>query len=78
MKLAIVFASIVTLGLAGAAQAMPVAPIHTDSLVTQIAQGCGPGMARNAAGRCRPNYMLRGCGPFMHRDWAGRCVRDRR
>ena len=78
MKFAIVFASIVTLGLAGAAQAMPVAPVHTDSLITQVAQGCGPGMARNAAGRCRPSYMLRKCEFGKHRNWAGRCVFDRR
>ena len=45
-------AFIATLGL-GAAQAMPVAPVQADGLTTQVAQGCGPGMARNPAGRCR-------------------------
>ena len=77
MKIALVIASIATFGLAGAAQAMPVAPVHTDSLITQVAQGCGPGMARNWAGHCRPKYMLRSCPPGMHRNWVNRCVWNR-
>jgi hypothetical protein len=42
------------------AQAMPVGPadLGQDSLVTNIAQGCGPGWARNRWGECRP--MRRG------------------
>ena len=77
MKIALVIASIATFGFAGATQAMPVAPVHSDSLITQVAQGCGPGMARNYAGRCRPKYMLRGCPMGMHRNWVGRCVANR-
>ena len=62
------------LALAGAAQAMPVAPLAADGLTTQVAQGCGPGMARNAQGRCRPAYMARPCPPGMRRNVMGRCV----
>jgi hypothetical protein len=60
---------------AGAAQAMPVAPLSADGLTTQVAQGCGPGMRRNAEGRCRPAYMARPCPPGMRRNVIGRCVR---
>ena len=67
------------LALAGAAQAMPVAPLPADDgLTTQVAQGCGPGMARNAAGRCRPAFMARPCPPGMRRNAIGRCVPWRR
>jgi hypothetical protein len=76
MKSLIAAAFIATLGLS-AAQAMPVAPVQADGLTTQIAQGCGPGMARNAAGRCRPAFMTRGCGPGMHRGPFGRCRPNR-
>lgn len=60
-----------------AAQAMPVAPAPADGLTTLVAQGCGPGMARNAAGRCRPAFIARGCGPGMHRGPLGRCRPNR-
>ena len=63
------------IALAGAAQAMPVAPAPADGLTTLVAQGCGPGMARNAMGRCRPAYMARPCPPGMRRNVVGRCVR---
>jgi hypothetical protein len=63
---------------AGAAQAMPVTPLATDGLTTQVAQGCGPGMARNAMGRCRPAFMARPCPPGMRRNAIGRCVPLRR
>ena len=63
--------------LAGAAQALPVAPLPADGLTTQVAQGCGPGMARNPAGRCRPAFIARGCGPGMHRGYLGRCRPNR-
>jgi hypothetical protein len=38
------------------AQALPVGPadLGGDSLVTNVAQGCGPGWARNRWGECRP------------------------
>ena len=50
--------------LAGAAQAMPVAPApQGDALVEHVAQGCGPGFFRGPRGFCRP--MGRGYGrPF--------------
>ena len=65
------------LALAGAAQAMPVAPLPGEDLATQVAQGCGPGFARNAQGRCRPAYMTRRCPPGMHRGLLGRCRPNR-
>ena len=61
------------IALAGAAQAMPVAPIAADGLTTQVAQGCGPGMARNAMGRCRPAFVTRPCPPGMRRNAVGIC-----
>ena len=76
MKSLIAAVFVATLGL-GAAQAMPVAPVQADGLTTQIAQGCGPGMARNAMGRCRPAFIGRGCGPGMHRGQDGRCRPNR-
>ena len=75
MKTLIAAAFVVAL--AGAAQAMPVAPIAADGLITQVAQGCGPGMARNANGRCRPAYMARPCPPGMHRGVMGKCRPNR-
>ncbi len=66
------------IALAGAAQAMPVAPAPADGLTTLVAQGCGPGMARNAMGRCRPAFMARPCPPGMRRNAIGRCVPWRR
>ena len=61
------------IGLAGAAQAMPVAPLPADEAVTQIAQGCGPGLRRNARGQCRPAFMARPCPPGMRRNAVGMC-----
>ena len=75
MKSLITAAFIVAL--AGAAQAMPVAPVTADGLTTLVAQGCGPGMARNDRGKCRPKFMARGCGPGMHRGPLGRCRPNR-
>lgn len=76
MKLLLTAAFVIAL--AGAAQAMPVAPIAADGLTTQVAQGCGPGMARNPMGRCRPAFMARPCPPGMRRNAIGRCVPWRR
>ena len=73
----IALAFVAVLGLAGAAQAMPVAPVAADGLTTLVAQGCGPGMARNAAGKCRPSYMTRPCPPGMHRGVLGKCRPNR-
>jgi hypothetical protein len=73
MRKLIAAAFIAALGV-GAAQAMPVAPALDDGLTTLVAQGCGPGMSRNAQGRCRPSYMNRPCPPGMRRNVVGRCV----
>jgi hypothetical protein len=75
MKSLIAAAFVLALG--AAAQAMPLAPLPDDGLTTKVAQGCGPGMARNAAGHCRPAYMARPCPPRMHRSVIGRCVPNR-
>jgi len=70
-------AGFAALGIVASAQAMPVAPMQADGLTTQVAQGCGPGFSRNAAGKCRPSYMNRACGPGMHRNYIGRCRPNR-
>ena len=77
MKKTIALAFIAALAFAGAAEAMPVAPVQADGLTTQVAQGCGPGLARNAFGKCRPKFMARGCGPGMHRNAVGICRPNR-
>ena len=75
MKSLIAAAFVLALG--AAAQAMPLAPMRDDGLTTTVAQGCGPGMARNAMGRCRPKFMARPCPPGMHRNMIGRCRPNR-
>lgn len=75
MKTLIAAAFFATLGLA-TAQAMPVAPVESDGLTTQVAQGCGPGFARNAFGKCRPAFVVRGCPPGRHKNRFGVCVRN--
>jgi hypothetical protein len=69
----LIAAAIISIGAFSAAQAMPVAPAPADEAVTLIAQGCGPGMARNAMGRCRPAFVARPCPPGMHRNRIGIC-----
>lgn len=53
-----------TLAGAGAASALPMAPVGANGSadVIQVAQGCGPGWARGPYGRCRPMY---GRGPVV-------------
>ena len=52
------------LGLASAANAAPAGPVASglsaDSLITHVAEGCGPGYFRGRRGFCRP---MRGYGP---------------
>ena len=69
----LIAAAVLSLGALSVAQAMPVAPLPADDVATQIAQGCGPGMARNARGSCRPKFMARSCGPGMRRNAIGIC-----
>ena len=73
----IALAFVATLALAGAAQAMPASPMPADDILTLVAQGCGPGMARNPAGKCRPKYMARPCRPGFHRNMFGVCKPNR-
>ncbi len=77
MKTLIAATFVAALGFAGAAQAMPVAPIANGGLVEHVAQGCGPGMARNARGRCRPAFMSRGGRPGWHKNRFGVCRPNR-
>jgi hypothetical protein len=65
---------IAALGFAASAQAMPVAPTPADGLTIHVAGGCGPGMRRNVAGRCRPAFMVkRPCPPGMRKNRFGVC-----
>jgi hypothetical protein len=66
-------AAIVSLGALSAAQAIPLAPLTADGLTVPVAQGCGPGMARNARGSCRPKFMTRSCRPGQRRNALGIC-----
>ena len=55
--IAIAFAS--SLGLCTVpAGAMPIATLNgaSDAMITQVAQGCGPGRHRGPAGYCRPIF----------------------
>ena len=73
----LIAAAIISFGALSAAQAMPVAPAPADGLTITVAQGCGPGMARNAAGRCRPAFVARPCPPGFHRNAVGICRPNR-
>ena len=77
MKSLAAIAFITALGLAGAAQAMPVAPAPADGLTTLVAQGCGPGRVRGPGGRCHFRPILRPCPPGFHRGLLGRCRPNR-
>ena len=45
----------------------PRAPVgKTDTLVTKVAEGCGPGFWRGPNGRCHPMYNGRACPPGYH------------
>ena len=77
MKTLIAATFIAALGFAASAQAMPLAPVQGDGMTMLVAQGCGPGMARNAAARCRPKFMARRCGPGYHRNAIGLCRPNR-
>ena len=73
MKSLIALTFVAALGFTASAQAMPVAPAPADGLTITVAQGCGPGMARNAFGRCRPAFAPRACPPGMRRNAIGVC-----
>jgi len=77
MKSLLAATFLAAIGFAGTAHAMPVAPIQADTAIEHVAQGCGPGMRRNAAGRCRPGFMMRQCPPGRHLNRFGVCVRNR-
>jgi hypothetical protein len=68
MTKTILLSAALALGLATAAGATVLpAPIgKTDSLITNVAEGCGPGMWRGPGGRCHPMFDGRACPPGYH------------
>jgi hypothetical protein len=62
------------LGLASSTQAMPVAPVQSDDMVTLVREACGPGMQR-VNGVCRRNTAVRHACAAGLRLVNGRCVR---
>ena len=62
------------------AQAMPAAPMSSDTPIVNVAMGCGPGFVRGPYGRCRP--MGRGpvvvVRPGYRRGWEGERWRHER
>jgi hypothetical protein len=50
------------------AQAMPAAPVSSDTPIVHVAMGCGPGFIRGPYGRCRPMGFGR---PGWRRGWDG-------
>lgn len=80
--IAMAFAATVSLAGIQAASAMPVAPQPAGDLVSQVAEGCGPGMMRDRMGRCRGMMrpmrpmmrpMMRPCPRGMHMGPRGGC-----
>lgn len=69
------------LGITSLAQAMPFGGAsHTESDITLIADGCGPGFHRGPYGGCRPNgprpfFAARACPPGFHLGPMGRRCR---
>jgi hypothetical protein len=54
-------------GLATVANAGVIAPVgKADSLITRVAEGCGPGWWRGPGGRCHPMFNGRACPPGYH------------
>jgi hypothetical protein len=59
------------------AQAMPAAPLSSDTPIVDVAMGCGPGFIRGPYGGCRPMGMGYRRGPVVvvrpgfRRGWEG-------
>jgi hypothetical protein len=57
------------------AQAMPAAPLASDTPIINVAMGCGPGFIRGPYGGCRPMGYRRGpvvvVRPGYRRAWDG-------
>ena len=68
MVRSIVLGATFIVGLVTVANAgIAVAPIgKTDSLITRVAEGCGPGWWRGPGGRCHPMFNGRACPPGYH------------
>ena len=63
------------------AQAMPAAPMSSDTPIVHVAMGCGPGFIRGPYGGCRPFGWRRGPAivvrPGYRRGWGGERWRHR-
>jgi hypothetical protein len=68
MVRSIILGATFIIGLATVASAgIVVAPVgKTDSLITRVAEGCGPGWWRGPGGRCHPMFNGRACPPGYH------------
>jgi hypothetical protein len=71
-----ILGALLALGMAVSAQAAMIAPpVERGPAVTLVAEGCGPGWWRGAAGHCHPMAVGRACprgyhlGPEGHRCW---------
>ena len=57
------------------ANAMPAAPVSSDTPIVHVAMGCGPGFIRGPYGGCRPMGYRRGpvvvVRPGYRRGWDG-------
>ena len=63
----VVLAALLAVGVATSANAgISVAPLKSDSGVTRVAEGCGPGLWRGPGGRCHPMFNGRACPPGYH------------
>ena len=80
MMKTIVLSAALAVGLATAAGAtvMPAPISKTDTAITNVAEGCGPGRWRGPGGRCHPFAVGRACppgfhlGPYGKRCWPNR------
>jgi hypothetical protein len=70
----IVLGATLIIALATVANAGVVAPpvIKTNSLITRVAEGCGPGRWRGTGGLCHPFAVHRACPPGYHLGPEGR------
>jgi hypothetical protein len=64
----LILGAVLTLGLATAASAgpIPVQRSNADSLIINVAEGCGAGWWRGPHGVCHPMYNGRACPPGYH------------
>jgi hypothetical protein len=80
MMKTIVLGAALAVGIATAAGAtvMPAPVGNADSLITKVAEGCGPGMWRGPGGHCHPMFNGRACPPGYHRGPERRSAEPKR